>query len=169
MVRLALRTRLKLRDLMIAVALIGLLLGGSALSIIKARDHYREAMLMATQHRMAFAQWSSILDTSKTVAAPVTVTRIPITGLMKQHLESDGYDTSQPYFYQFYLGYNPHDAQKLPPDPHFEDLMAVCRERVSYHSRMWRKWLRVAYTPWVRLESDPPRPPVGEPAVSQSY
>ena len=101
--------------------------------------------------------------------APVAVTRIPITGHWRQRLEENGYDTTQPYYYDWYLGYNPHETLKVPIDPHFEELMVVCRERQAYHERMWRKWARAAWMPWLRFEPDSPKPPVGEPSVNQSY
>jgi hypothetical protein len=88
---------------------------------------------------------------------------------MRRYLEEYGYDATRSYFYDWYLGYNPHDALKYPPDPLLEELMGVCRERLAYHERMRRKWARYAWMPWVRFEPDPPKPPVGEPDVSQSY
>jgi hypothetical protein len=58
---------------------------------------------------------------------------------------------------------------KFPIDPLFEELMVVCRKRVAYHERMRRTWARTAWMPWGRFEPDPPKSPVGEPEVSQSY
>jgi hypothetical protein len=60
-------------------------------------------------------------------------------------------------------------ARKFPIDPLFEELMVICRERVAHHERMQRTWARTAWMPSVRFEPDPPKPPVGEPDVSQSY
>jgi hypothetical protein len=56
---------------------------------------------------------------------------------------------------------------KFPIDPLFEELMVVMR--VAYHERMRRTWARTAWMAWGRFEPDPPKPPVGEPEVSQSY
>jgi hypothetical protein len=156
------------RMLMILVAIVGLSLG-AGLWGSKMWVPHKEAERWASHHAGESVRWSNLVRVSKGIAAPVSVSRTPIAGLRRQQLEKDGYDTTQPYFYDFYLGYNPADALKFPVDPLFEELMVVCRERVAYHERMRRTWAWTAWMPWVRFEPDPPKPPVGEPDMSQSY
>jgi hypothetical protein len=168
MIRFAVRPRLTVRMLMIVVGIFGLFFGGS-LWVAKMWDRHQKAEREASRHASECIRWSTDIRDSKGIAAPVVVTRIPITGRWRQQFEENGYDTTQPYFYGWYLGYNPHDALKHSIDPLFEELMVVCRERLAYHGRMRRKWARIAWMPWVRFEPDPPMPPVSEPDVSQSY
>lgn len=168
MIRFAARPRLTIRRLMIVIAVFALILGGCPW-IAKMWDRHKEAEREASLHANESKVWSYSISVSKGAGAPVAVTRTPITGQWRQHLEENGYDTTQPYYYDWYLGYNPHEALKVPIDPLFEELMVVCRERVAYHERMRRKWARAAWMPWFRFEPDPPKPPVGEPDVSQSY
>jgi hypothetical protein len=168
MIHFAVRPRLTVRMLMLLIAVFGLFFGGG-LWVARMWPRHIEAEREASRHAMESKLWSNRILESKGIAAPVAVTRIPITDLWRQHFENDGYDTTQPYFYHWYLGHNPQDALEFPIDPHFEELMLVCRARVAYHERMRSKWTRAAWMPWLRFEPDPPKPPVGEPDVSQSY
>jgi hypothetical protein len=170
------RQRLTIRRLMILVAVIGLALGGWIAAARwwdrQGRQWWQrrgEAQAEAARQAMDVRRWSNLIRNSRGQAAPVSVTRIPIRGLLRENLKAVGYDISRPYFYASYLGYNPNDALKYPPDPHLEEWLAVCRERAEYHDRMRRKWASYAWTPWVRFDPDPPMPPVGDPDVSQSY
>ena len=164
----AVRPRLTIRMLMIVVAICGLALGGW-LWLARIWPRHQEAERRALEHARESKQWSRRIVDSKGVAAPVSVTRTPIKGLLRKNLETYGYDTTRPYYYQWHLGYNPDDARKYPIDPLLEETLVVCRERVAYHDRMRRKWARAAWMPWIRFEPDAPKPPIGEPDVSQSY
>lgn len=153
---------------MILIAIFGLFLG-IGIGVARLWPRHVEALRASSEHAMEAKRWSYLLHESRGPAAPVSVTRIPMTARLRANFEPYGYDTTRPYFYRWYLGYNPHDAQKHPPDPLLEELMAVCRERADHHERMRRKWAWYAWMPWVPFEPDPPKPPIDDPTVSQSF
>jgi hypothetical protein len=168
MIRLIERRRFTLAGLMIVVAASALFLGGGLWGS-KMWARHKVAMREAEQHARQVRLWRYCVQSANGEGAPVSVTRTELNEGWRRSLQSQGYDTTRRYFYGWYLAYNPWEANKAPRDPRFEELMAICRERLAYHERMWRKWSRASWTPWTRFEPDPPMPPVLEPDVSQSY
>jgi hypothetical protein len=153
---------------MIVVAMLGTCLGIGTWAV-RLRPRHAMAEQEASLRAMETRLWSSLIRSGRAAGAPVSVTRFAITKAWRQPLADQGYDVTRPYSFNRYLSYNPWDALKYPKVPHFEELMVACRERLDYHERMRRKWAWYAWMPWVQFESDPPRPPVCEPEVSQSY
>lgn len=87
----------RVRMLMILVAIVGLSLGGGLWGS-KTWVRHKEAERWASHHARESMRWSNLVRVSNGIAAPVSVSRTPIEGLLRQQLELDGYDTSQPYF-----------------------------------------------------------------------
>jgi hypothetical protein len=165
------RPSYRLRLASLTLILVGLSLTVAGLVLGPHYLHRRElALREAARHEKDAERWQRLIDATEARRAEVKVTKSRIAPSSRSRLWDEGYDVSEPFFFEWTLeGYPP--GTKTWTDLNFADLINICRERVAYHERMNQKWRSYASMPWVEFVADGRRPPVSEPAMplNESY
>jgi len=148
--------RFSVARLMGLIAIVGFILGG-ARWIDAMRPKVAQRRAMARKHETEIKRW-------KEMTGWVDKPEVELVIRPNESRDSPNPDPRHParYFWlEFYVVALPRtEVAREFVRRHRDDILALCRERVEYHERMRRKWLRAAWFPFMLVEPDGPKPPI---------